>query len=179
MNAIQFPLERGEKLLWSGTPKNGLMLRPTDTLAIPFSLMWGGFAIFWESGVVTSGAPVFMRLWGIPFVLIGIYMIVGRFFYDAWRRGNTTYGLTTSRAIIATAGPFPALKSLDLRTVTDVNLTERPDGTGTIAFGKEKTPVFRAWNPWTGAPAVPSFEMIPNAKLVYDMLCEAQRAPAT
>ncbi len=33
-------LEANEKLLWSGQPRRGLMLRPSDAYVIPFSLLW-------------------------------------------------------------------------------------------------------------------------------------------
>ena len=69
-----------EKLLWLGRPKQGLMFSKKDLLQVPFSLMWGGFAIFWESMAVRQvNAPFFFKLWGIPFVLIGLYLIIGRF----------------------------------------------------------------------------------------------------
>ena len=63
-------LDANEQLLWAGMPGQGLRLRAADALMIPFSVMWCGFALFWEFGVVSSGAPLFFRLWGIPFVVM-------------------------------------------------------------------------------------------------------------
>ena len=71
-STVERELSSGEKLLWSGQPRSGIRLRGSDAFAIPFSILWCGFAIFWESMVVRKGAPVFMMLWGIPFVLAGL-----------------------------------------------------------------------------------------------------------
>jgi hypothetical protein len=181
MTAIEFPLERGEKLLWSGAPRQGLVLRPTDTFMIPFSVMWGGFVVFWEYRVTTTEAPLFMRLWGIPFLVMGAYIMIGRFIHDAWRRTGTTYAVTTDRVIIAASGPFASLKSLSLGTLTDIVLTEKPDGSGSIAFGRPTQRQEWASGQWGGGPPVPTFEMIPGAKQVYNVLRDAQarlRAPS-
>jgi hypothetical protein len=176
LTTIQFDLARGERLLWSGAPRQGLVLRPADALLVPFSLLWGGFALFWEASVLLSAAPLFFRLWGVPFVLVGLYLIAGRFWYDAWRRGRTTYGVTTERVLIAAGRQ---VKSLDLRTLSDVTLEleQRRDGSGTITFGPSAP-----WGSWYAGTAWPgvrppaAFEMVPDAKRVYELIREAQRS---
>jgi hypothetical protein len=77
---------------------------------IPFSLMWGGFSFFWEYKAVSSGGPLFFDLWGVPFVLIGLYMIVGRFFCEAMSRSRKYYGPTNERVIIISGVFSPTVK---------------------------------------------------------------------
>ncbi|HEX4350926.1 MAG TPA: PH domain-containing protein, partial [Verrucomicrobiae bacterium] len=82
-------MDSGEKLLWSGQPRQGLRLNISDVFVIPFSLLWCGFAIFWEANAVKGHSPFVLKLWGIPFVVIGLYMVFGRFFMDARTRVRT------------------------------------------------------------------------------------------
>jgi hypothetical protein len=192
-----------ESLLWSGQPRKGIVFRSSDVFLIPFSILWGGFAIFWETSVLSqarkggNAISLFMVLWGIPFVLIGLYMIFVRFIVDARRREHTCYGLTDRRVIIVTGlferdltpsvGTLTALasglgrhnvKSLDLRTMTDVSMAERSDGSGTITFGAQNQLSYLAGTGWPGAgnsAAPPSFDLIENVKSVYEMIRGAQR----
>jgi hypothetical protein len=66
---IQPELLAGESLLWAGQPQKKVIFHSRDWFAIPFSFMWGGFAIFWEWGVTgglgSSGrhSPDFFMLW--------------------------------------------------------------------------------------------------------------------
>ena len=173
---LERELSAGEKVLWSGQPLDGLRLRKQDAFLIPFSLLWGGFAIFWEAGVINSNAPFFFRLWGIPFVLVGLYLIVGRFFADAKMRGKTVYGVTNERVLIVSGLFSRNFRSLNLKTLSEINLSEKSDGTGKITFGPSY-PIFQ--NPGAGWPgfskyASPSFELIERVRDVYDIIRRAQ-----
>jgi hypothetical protein len=180
IGSIQFPLDRGERQLWAGTPRQGVVLRASDAFQIPFSIMWAGFAIFWERSVLRTGAPLFFVLWGIPFVLVGLYITVGRFWADARRRSRTAYAVTSDRVIISSGLFTPTIKSLNLRTLSDVTLQERPDGSGTITFGPVAPfAAMYAGASWPGLPQVASFEMIPDARRVYSIIRDAQRATSS
>lgn len=177
-------LEPDEKLLWTGVPRQGVALRPADALLIPFSIMWGGFAFFWEFKALTAvgssgkGAPVFFPLFGLPFVVMGAYIILGRFFVDAKIRAHTFYGVTDHRAIIVSGIWSREVKSLPLRTLSDISITERSDGTGTITLGP--APSFASMTRGTAWPAQhasspPHFDMIPDAKRVYSLMRSGTR----
>jgi hypothetical protein len=167
----------GERLLWSGRPRQGLMLRPADALLIPFSLLWGGFAFFWEGTVLFTNAPFFFRLWGIPFVLVGVYLIVGRFFADARQRERTIYAVTNERIIIIAGLLKETVKSLSLKTLSDISLAERPDGTGTISLGPSSSYGWFSSAGWPGGRqnVAPALEGIPNARSVYETIRQAQK----
>ena len=126
-------LAPGETILWRGRPEKGHLLGPQDWFMIPFSIFWCGFAVFWEISVIISDAPIFFALWGIPFVCVGLYMVVGRFFHTAWLRKNTAYVITTAK-IIRRRGK--RIDMLDAKTMPTVHVTARTDGTGTIQFGE-------------------------------------------
>ena len=155
-----------------------MLLRGSDAFLIPFSLLWCGFAIFWEMSVVSSGAPFFFTLWGLPFVLVGIYMVFGRFFIEARQRDSTFYGLTDKSIIIVSGLLNRKVKRLNLRTVSDISLTEGKERRGTITFGPS-LPFYTRFGggglPGMGQMAVPSFEMIENARSVYDLIMATQR----
>ena len=178
---IRGAMAPGARALWWGRPRQGVVLRGWDVFTIPFSLVWCGFAIFWEAVVVTSGkAPGFFVLWGMPFVAIGLYMVAGRFFADALQRRKTYYALTTERVLIVSGVFSRTIKSLSLNTLSDVTLTEGRSGKGTITFGPQSPfgSMFGGLSSWPGAPAQsPRFDSIDDARTVYEQIRRAQRGP--
>ena len=120
----------GETILWRGKPEKGHLLSAGDAVMIPFSIFWCGFAVFWFVSAMQVGA---FALFGIPFVCVGIYITVGRFFHMAHRRKNTAYVITTAK-IIRRQGR--RIDMLDAKTMPAIHVTARTDGTGTIRFGQ-------------------------------------------
>jgi hypothetical protein len=178
-------LASDERLIWSGGPEAGIRLRPADALMIPFSLFWGGFAFFWEYSVVhipstatrAGGAPaMFMALWGIPFVVVGLYLIVGRFFADAYLRSRTRYGVTDQRVLIVTKFWNRQVKSVSLRTLGEFSLQERADGSGSITFGSAPPFNLFAQSGWPGTrqKGAPAFEFVKDVRSVYELIRRSQ-----
>ncbi len=179
MSTIDFQefLMRDEKLIWSGAPARGLVLTGKDFFLIPFSLVWCGFILFWESAVFSMPkAPIFMKFWGIPFVLLGLYFMVGRFFLDAWIRMGLRYAITNKRILISRPGPFSKFTALSLNHLPDMNLIQRSDGSGTIRFGENASvwggrQSFAMWTP--ALDPTPQFFLIENVRSVFEQLQQA------
>jgi hypothetical protein len=181
---IEHELASGERLLWSGQPARGFILRPGDLFAILFSLLWCGFAVVWECSVIFSmgrtakAEAVPFLVFGAMFVLIGLYLVFGRFFVDARNRSRTFYGITNERVIIVTGFFARQVKSLNLRTLDDISLTEHKNGRGVISFGPmhpfaQRLPA--GLGPWNSYFSSPGFEMIDGAREVYELLRQTQR----
>ena len=178
---IQRELGSGEKLLWSGQPRQGLRLNITDAFILPFSLIWCGFAIFWEASVLHGHAPLLMKLWGVPFVVIGLYLVVGRFFVDAYTRGRTFYGVTNQRLVIVSGSFSRRVRSLPWQALPQATLVERGNGGGTINFGP-KLPfgmgrsVSIGGMPGAGQSLFPVLDLPEHAREAYDAVRLAQQS---
>jgi hypothetical protein len=135
----------GERVLWSGKPDDRHWLYAEDLVLVPFSLLWGGFAIFWEASVIASarsahggaGARVFFALWGVPFVLFGLYLIFGRLFTRRWLRRRSQYVLTDRRVLSfsPTWHGGTAVKMIWLRSSPPLEKHIGKDGQGTLCIG--------------------------------------------
>jgi hypothetical protein len=169
-------LADAEVLLWSGRPAPGVRFTARDVLLVPFSLLWGGGALVWEYLALVSHAPLIFCLWGLPFVVVGQYMIWGRFVADARRRARTVYGLTVHRAIVAREGWPRTVASFPIDARTEVSLAESPAGRGTIRFGGASAAEVARLD--RGAPPF-AFEALPMARDVYQMIVELQAVAGT
>ena len=177
--AFRDELEPDEALLWIGRPAQGVRFRMHDILLVPFTVLWAGFAFFWEISVLIAylksagqpdGMPVMFPIFGIPFCLVGLYLTLGRFLLDRARRRRTFYAVTDRRAIITSLLPRLSVKSYYPAGLDSLELTERGDGSGSITLAREQTPWYlRPNGPWL-MPWHNRFEWIDNVREPYTLL---------
>ena len=191
-------LESGEKLLWTGRPQQGLMLRSQDWALIPFSAVWAAGALIggWRhiftpltspEGFTDVTRPQFL-LW-LAFVIAGVYLLAGRVLtYDAgWHtpdaldragrvltdtlvRANLWYALTDRRALVLYRLGSPQLRSYSYRDMPDASLSQESyDGRATVNLGLESW-FHRQPIPGFEALARPKFERIPEAATVLGLV---------
>ena len=169
---VLFP---GERVVWEGAPAHGLIFQPLDVFLVPFSFLWGGFALFWNLQTWTTDAPLEFKLFGLPFLVAGVYVIAGRFLLDMWIRRGQHYFVTDRRILIVTRAPWRRVKSLDLKRLPGLELRERGDGGGTIKFGNDggiwTGRDFGIWSP--ALATTPQFIRIENVRRVYDLIDRA------
>ena len=171
---ITAELQRGERLIWYGKPPQGIRLRSSDIFLIPVSLLWCGFAFFWEYSVIKTGFILFI-IFGIPFVIMGLYVIIGRFFFDSLQREKTYYGLTDQRVLIVSELFGKKTKSLNLKTLTDISKSGKSKASGIITFGKDDPHYSWLSNSigfGIGSKIEPCFELSDNVNNVYNMILE-------
>jgi hypothetical protein len=171
-----------ERILWSGQPKQGLIFSRRDAYLIPFSLFWGGFAIFWNAmvwlaplGGSGDGPDWFFKLWGIPFLLVGLYIMFGRFFHDAHIRKTAFYAVTDQRILVIRGSK---MTSLNIDRLPRLELSEHRDRTGTLAF--EAANMFEGGSNGFGlwVPTMDSaiqFVRIDNPTHVYELIRNQSR----
>lgn len=85
--------------------------------------------------MIAESAPPLFVLWGIPFVLTGLQLMVGRFFTDSFVRAGSSYVLTDRRALIVKTWPRRQVLSIDFRSIGSLARLWHRDGTMTIVFG--------------------------------------------
>jgi hypothetical protein len=113
-------------------PNPNMIFHSDDWVAIPFSLLWTGFIVFWETSAANQHST-FMTLWGIPFLIVGNYMVWGRFLVDAWLKRRTYYAVTGQRVLILQNAWRDKFSTTYLTLIPTI----RQEGTdrGTLWFG--------------------------------------------
>ncbi len=82
------------------------------------------------------------------------------------------------RGIIIKSGVFNEnIKSINIRTLSNIECSEEKDGSGTISIG-DKNPMMmwgNGMNWWPGMITTPQLDLIEDVKQVYNQIIEIQR----
>lgn len=161
-------LNAGERIVWTGKPKGGIRLQAFDLFLIPFSLVWCGFITFWILMALKTGSPVFLILFSVPFVLVGAYLLFGRFIMEARQRALTAYALTEERLLIISGRRQKTITSININALTGLEYSQKKDGSGTIMLHTSGESVrFRQRSS--------RLEMIPDVQQVYHQILNVQK----
>lgn len=184
---LRLRLDPGERLLWSGRPKQGFVIRAVELILTPFALIWSsGVVIFiWyllnQPGPIDElkDGPLPLIFMGGIFFLAAFYMLIGRHITDAVRRAGTVYGVTDRRVIIEHRSWPRAVKSIDLAHLPNLRLEESSEGRGTIEFydiaSFKRGTRTGVWHATVGQP--PKLFEITDARRVFEIIRrEAGRA---
>ncbi len=154
-------LNENETLLWTARPGSGFKFRAIDFFVIPFSIVYCMGGLFALRNILPSDAPILVKLFVFLIATLGIYLLVNRFFLDAFLRTRTVYGLTNQRIIIWKSLFRPGITSIDLRTMPHMTLEEKADSSGVITI-------------WTHAKLPTRVEYIQDVRVVYDKILALQ-----
>ena len=90
------------------------------------------FSLFWEIMAIKSKV-VFMMLWGLPFVGIGAYLLLGSPIRAAYLRNRTYYVITNKKIIIKKGSKIEMHDGRDLPPM-DIEIHKNGNGTIPVSY---------------------------------------------
>ena len=175
--AFRNELMTDENILWTGRPDMSVVFSISDLPQMLFGLVFTAFSIFWmaaASGMLFGpsgnkslehpGPFMFFPLFGLPFVLIGLGLLIGPFTYKRWVKMHTLYGVTNKRVLVLTDKPTRKLQAMFLKDIPSIDKSVRANGIGTINFGNITT-----FGPSSNMNTCNSYNRIQMYPIFYDV----------
>lgn len=173
-------LATDEKILWEGKPKQGIIFRYTDIALIPFSIFWTLAALIFELISLQSNVPIYLSLIGIPFLLIGLFLLIGRYVLDIKRRKNISYCITNRRIIIKAEKLKSTAHSYQMTAIPRITIKNKSRKFGTIILGNEQGLSFGRGLEleefyWLNPKRLSRLELIEKSDDVFKLILELQK----
>jgi len=136
---VERQLEPGERIQWMEQPVPRFFT-PASTGMFFFGIPFTAFAVFWMCGAsgfkrpdFSKGGFSFFPLFGVPFLLIGIGMLLSPLW--ARRKGlKTVYAITDRRAITCDGGWTTTIRFYTPDQLKNMYRKEKKDGTGDVVL---------------------------------------------
>jgi hypothetical protein len=138
---VERQLEQGERIRWMEQPIPRFFTAASTPLFL-FAIPWTAFAVFWICGAsgfkrpdFSKGGFSFFPLFGVPFILIGIAMLLSPLW--ARRKGlKTVYVITDRRAITFDGGWTTTIRCYTPDQLKNMYRKEKKDGSGDVVLGQ-------------------------------------------
>ncbi len=135
--ALQNELRDGERIEWQGIKL--ARIEPKGFGIYLFAIPWTAFALFWTAmaawgtSAMDSNSPLdwAFPLFGTPFILVGLGMLVTPF-VPLLQRGRILYAVTDQRVLRLSLGRDLTVNSVPASRIGDIVRTESADGTGSV-----------------------------------------------
>jgi hypothetical protein len=131
---VEGELRPGERIAWTGQPIPGRFAWRglTDVL---FGIPWTAFVVFCMATASSRGDDSLL-LFGIPFVLIGLFLLSGPFRMRL-EAARTAYVITDKRVLILEGSWLrsTAIRSCEPQHLGDIRCVQKSDGSGDIILG--------------------------------------------
>lgn len=145
-DTIEYELDSGEKILWVGKPSIKRMMLPS-LFTFGFGVVWMSsninFIYMWYVGQNNVQGPgglfgmqgILSSIFFIPFILIGLGSLLSPVWFY-FRAKKTFYGVTDRRTLIVSRGRSRTVQSWVPKNISEIQRTERSDGSGDLTFGR-------------------------------------------
>ena len=151
-SVLMSELESDERLLWAAKPSASRAFGRN----VPMMFVGGCFTLFamiWILGAAGMGAvggsllggfgggfslvPFLFPLFGVPFIIVGIY-VMAQPFLARNKAATGACGLTDKRAIIIEGGMTHSVKSYGRRDLQQIERRDLADGSSDVIFARER-----------------------------------------
>lgn len=150
----------GEEILWQGKPEREN--EEEKTIFRMFGIIFLLFGILWM--IVSAFFLGFLALLGIPFVAMGLYLLV----FKKMILQNTRYVITNKKIYRKQLGRVSVKRIIE---ISDIKVQSFGGGYGCICFGKDDENEGKKFNLFS----FDTIEGVSNASSVHKIIFEAAR----
>lgn len=157
----------GDIVLWKGRPEKGITVNSNELFMIPFGIFFTAFALFWA--FMASRVFPIMAVLSIPFILIGLYLVCGKFIINERMKDKTAYVITNKAIIRKRGNRVDVWYGSDL---TNMKVYTHKNGTTSFIFANSlinRGGTYRASNEYYG------IENVRDAKDVSEAIRKIER----
>ena len=132
-------LDTNEDILWCDKPCKTFIFTTSDIFTTLFGVVWLAFSIFWvvSAYFATEEAEGVFNLFpwfGLPFVFVGLYLLIFRHFVSYVKRKNMIYALTNKRAMIVHIGSRKYVQEYRYENISNIQMKCDENDVGSIYF---------------------------------------------